>query len=235
MGRIFEVRKNKMFSRYAKMARTFTKIGKEIAVAVKASGPDPKGNPKLRMVLAKARALNVPKSNLDAAIKRAISKEDGDLQEIVYEAKGPHGIGMMIEAATNNPIRTVANIRSYFNKCGGALGAPGSMAFLFEHKGQYKIAIPAGDLDTFEFEMIDFGAEEFNKEDEALYISTSFEDYGKMQKALEDKGCTILHAELTREPLNPVELPADHEAEVNKLVDMLEDDEDVTSVFTTLA
>ena len=235
MGRIFEVRKNKMFARYAKMARVFTKIGKEIAIAVKSAGSDPKTNPKLRMILAKARSLNVPKANLDAAIKRAISKEDGDLQEILYEGKGPHGIGMMIEAATNNPVRTVANIRTYFSKCGGVLGSPGSMTFLFNHVGQYKIAIPEGDLEAFEFELIDFGAEEFNKEEDALYITTSFDDYGKMQKALEDKGCTILHAELIYEPHNAIELSDDQVAEVQRLVEMLEDDDDVTSVYTALA
>ena len=235
MGRMFEKRKHKMFARYAKISRAFARIGKEINIAVKLAGPDPDTNPRLRVVLAKGRAVNMPKHNIDAAIKRAVSKEDGDFEEILYEAKGPHGIGFMIEVATNNPTRTVANIRSYFKKKGGALGIKGSMEFLFEHKGEYKIEIPAGDLDEFELDMIDYGAEEINRDDDAIYISTHFADFGRMQKALEDRGCTILHAELTREPNNPVELTEDQEAEVNELVELIEDDDDVTAVFTTLA
>jgi YebC/PmpR family DNA-binding regulatory protein len=235
MGRIFEKRKHKMFARYAKMSRAFAKIGKEIAIAVKFGGPDPGSNPRLRMVLAKSRSLNMPKTNVDAAIKRAVSKEDGDFEEILYEAKGPHGIGFMIEVATNNPTRTVANIRSYFKKKGGALGIKGSMEFLFEHKGEYKVEIPSGDLDEFELEMIDYGAEEINRDEDAIYISTTFEDFGRMQKALEDRGCTILQAELTREPTTPVQLGEPEEAEVNELIDLIDDDDDVTAVFTTMA
>src|SRR6187431_1700375 len=132
MGRVFEKRKHKMFARYAKMSRAFTRIGKEIAIAVKMGGPDPDGNPRLRVTLAKAKAINMPKHNLDAAIKRAVSREDGDFEEVLYEGKGPHSIGIMIETATNNSTRTVANLRSYFNKKGGALGVKGSMEFLFE-------------------------------------------------------------------------------------------------------
>lgn len=235
MGRMFEKRKHKMFARFAKMSQAFAKIGKEIVIAVKLGGPDPGSNPRLRMVLAKSRSLNMPKTNVDAAIKRAVSKEDGDFEEIVYEAKGLHGIGFMIEVATNNPTRTVANIRSYFKKKGGALGAQGSMEFLFEHKGEYKIEIPSADLDEFELEMIDYGAEEINRDDDGIYISTSFEDFGRMQKALEDRGCVILNAELVREPNNPVQLSELEESEVNELVDLIESDDDVTAVFTTMA
>ena len=235
MGRMFEKRKHKMFARYAKISRAFARIGKEIAIAVKMAGPDAGSNPRLRVVLAKARMVNMPKHNIDAAIKRAVSKEDGDFEEILYEGKGPHGIGFMIEVATNNPTRTVANIRNYFKKKGGALGVQGSMEFLFEHKGEYKIEIPKGDLDEFELDMIDFGLEEINRDADAVYISTNFEDFGRMQKALEDRGCTILHAELTREPTTPVELTEDQETEVNELIDLIEDDDDVTAVFTTMA
>ncbi len=235
MGRMFEKRKYKMFARYAKMGRVFARIGKEVAVAVKLGGPDPGSNPRLRMVIAKARSANMPKQNLDSAIKRAISKEDGDLEEVLYEGKGPHGIGIMIETATNNPTRTVSNIRSYFNKKGGALGTKGSMAFLFEHKGEYKVAIPDGNLDEFELEMIDHGAEEIHRDNEALYITTNFEDFGRMQKALEDRGCTLLHAELTREPTTLVQLTEEQESEVNALIELIEDDDDVTGVFTTMA
>ncbi|NBV42660.1 YebC/PmpR family DNA-binding transcriptional regulator [bacterium] len=235
MGRIFEKRKHKMFARYAKISKAFSRIGREIAIAVKLGGPDPNTNPRLRVVLAKARTINMPKHNIDAAIKRAVSKEDGDFEEILYEGKGPHGIGFMIEVATNNPTRTVANIRNYFKRKGGALGVKGSMEFLFEHKGEYKIQIPTGDLDEFELEMIDHGAEEINRDEDAVYISTSFEDFGRMQKALEDRGCTILHAELTREPVNPVQLTEEQETEVTELIDLIEDDDDVTAVFTTMA
>lgn len=235
MGRIFEKRKHKMFARYAKMSRAFTRIGKEIAIAVKMGGPELDNNPRLRVIIAKAKSINMPKTNLDAAIKRAANKEDGDFEEILYEGKGPHSIGIMIETATNNPTRTVANLRSYFNKKGGALGVKGSMEFLFEHKGEYKIAKEGINLDEFELDVIDYGAEEINVDDEAIYVTTNFEDYGRMQKALEDKGCTILHAELTREPTNPVELTEEQVEEVNALLDLIEDDDDVTAVYTTMA
>ncbi len=236
MGRIFEKRKHKMFARYAKMSKVFTKIGKEIAIAVRLGGPDPDTNPRLRMVLTKARTVNVPKANLDSAIKRAVNKEDGDLVEVLYEGKGPHGIGFMVETATNNTIRTVANIRSYFKKKNGSLSSQGSLEFLFERLGNYKIEVPAEtDLDELELELIDFGAQEIVREADAIYITTSFEGYGPMQKSLEDKGLTILHAELTREPTQPVQLTEEQEQEVNELIELIEDDEDVTAVFTTMA
>lgn len=235
MGRIFEKRKHKMFARYAKMSKAFTRIGKEIAIAVKSGGPDPDGNPRLRMIIAKAKMVNMPKTNLDNAIKRAVNKEEGDFEELVYEGKGPHSIGFMIETATNNPNRTVANLRSYFNKKGGALGVKGSMEFLFEHKGEFKVDAGGIDRDTFELEMIDFGAEEINFDDGAFYITTGFEDFGRMQKALEDRNIVILNAELTREPTNPVELTSEQEEEVNALIDLIEEDDDVTGVYTTMA
>lgn len=235
MGRIFEKRKHKMFARYAKMSKAFTRIGKEIAIAVKTGGPDPDGNPRLRMIIAKAKMVNMPKTNLDNAIKRAVNKEEGDFEEIVYEGKGPHSIGFMIETATNNPNRTVANLRSYFSKKGGALGVKGSMEFLFDHKGEFKVDAGNINKDDFELEMIDFGAEEINFDEGFVYITTSFEDFGKMQKALEDKGLTIINAELTREPNNPVELTPEEEEEVNVLIELIEDDDDVTGVYTTMA
>jgi YebC/PmpR family DNA-binding regulatory protein len=235
MGRIFEKRKHKMFARYAKMSKAFTRIGKEIAIAVKNGGPDPDGNPRLRMILAKAKMVNMPKNNLDNAIKRAVNKEEGDLEEIVYEGKGPHSVGFMIETATNNPNRTVANLRNYFSKKGGALGVKGSMEFLFEHKGEFKVDSSGLNKDDFELDMIDFGAEEINFDDGFVYITTSFEDFGRMQKALEDKNLTIINAELTREPNNPVELPEDQEEEVNALIELIEEDDDVTGVYTTMA
>ncbi|MFA6261766.1 MAG: YebC/PmpR family DNA-binding transcriptional regulator [Bacteroidia bacterium] len=235
MGRVFEKRKHKMFARYAKMSKAFTRIGKEIAIAVKSGGPDPDGNPRLRMLLAKAKMVNMPKTNLDNAIKRAVNKEEGDFEELVYEGKGPHSIGFMIETATNNPNRTVANLRSYFNKKGGALGVKGSMEFLFEHVGEFKVDATGIDRDEFELEMIDNGAQEINFDENEVYITTTFEDFGRMQKALEDKKLTILNAELTREPTTPVELTPEQEEEVNALIDQIEEDEDVTGVYTTMA
>lgn len=235
MGRVFEKRKHKMFARYAKMSKAFTRIGKEIAIAVKSGGPDPDGNPRLRMLLAKAKMVNMPKTNLDNAIKRAVNKEEGDFEELVYEGKGPHSVGFMIETATNNPNRTVANLRSYFNKKGGALGVKGSMEFLFEHVGEFKVDATGIDRDEFELEMIDNGAQEINFDENEVYITTTFEDFGRMQKALEDKKLTILNAELTREPTNPVELTPEQEEEVNALIDLIEDDDDVTGVYTTMA
>lgn len=224
-----------MFARYAKMSRAFTRIGKEIAIAVKAGGADPDGNPRLRMIIAKAKMVNMPKTNLDNAIKRAVNKEEGDFEEIVYEGKGPHSIGFMIETATNNPNRTVANLRSYFNKKGGALGVKGSMEFLFEHKGEFKIDGTGINADDFELAIIDHGAEEINFDEGAFYITTSFEDFGRMQKALEEMNATILNAELTREPTNPVELTPEQEEEVNALIELIEEDDDVTGVYTTMA
>lgn len=235
MGRVFEKRKHKMFARYAKMSKAFTRIGKEIAIAVKSGGPDPDGNPRLRMLLAKAKMVNMPKTNLDNAIKRAVNKEEGDFEELVYEGKGPHSIGFMIETATNNPNRTVANLRSYFNKKGGALGVKGSMEFLFEHVGEFKVDASGIDRDEFELDMIDNGAQEINFDENEVYITTTFEDFGRMQKVLEDKKLTILNAELTREPTNPVELTPEQEEEVNALIDQIEEDEDVTGVYTTMA
>ncbi len=235
MGRVFEKRKHKMFARYAKMSKAFTRIGKEIAIAVKAGGPDPDGNPRLRMILAKAKMVNMPKHNLDNAIKRAINKEEGDLEELVYEGKGPHSVGFMIETATNNPNRTVANLRLYFSKKGGALGVKGSMEFLFERKGEFKIDATGINMEEFELDMIDFGADEINVDEGAIYITTSFEDFGRMQNALEDKKVTILNAELTREPTSPTELTPEQEEEVNALIDLIEEDDDVTGVYTTIA
>lgn len=235
MGRIFEKRKHKMFARYAKMSKAFTKIGKEIAIAVKFGGPDPDLNPRLRMVIAKAKSVNMPKTNVDNAIKRAVNKEEGDFEEILYEGKGPHSIGFMIETATNNPTRTVANIRSYFNKKGGALGVKGSMEFLFDHFGSFKIESTNINLDDIELDLIDLGAQEIETDEEGIYITTSFEDFGRMQHGLEEKGLNIINAQLVREPKAAVELSEEEQEEVNALIDLIEDDDDVTAVYTTMA
>ncbi|MCK6543545.1 YebC/PmpR family DNA-binding transcriptional regulator [bacterium] len=231
MGRIFEKRKYKMFARFDRMAKTFTRIGKEVAIAVKQGGPDPNTNPRLRAAIANAKAANMPKDRVDAAIKRASSKDEKELQEIIYEGYGPHGIGMIVECATDNPTRTVANIRMYFTKHGGTLGSSGSVAFLFERKGVFKIGKEGVDSDELELEMIDYGAEDFAVDDEDIYIYTSFGDFVKMQKALEEKKLNVKSAELQYIPSTQTDVNEKQEEDVIKLVEAIEEDDDVQNVF----
>lgn len=231
MGRIFEKRKHKMFARYAKMAKTFTRIGKDISMAVKSGGPNPDTNPKLRMVLQNAKSCNMPKERVDAAIARASSKTEKDLEEVVFEGYGPHGIAVVVETATDNNTRTVANIRMHFNRGNGALGKTGSLDFLFERKGIFKIDKGHFALDELELELIDYGAEEVTENEEGVFVVVSFTDFGKMQKGLEEKGMTILSAELERIPTNTTELNEEQQKEVHALIERLEEDEDVQSVF----
>lgn len=232
MGRIFEKRKHKMFARYAKMAKTFTRIGKEIAIAVKLGGTNPDGNPRLRMVIQNAKAANMPKDRVDNAIARANSKDQKDLEEVVYEGYGPHGVAILVETATDNNTRTVANIRMYFNRGDGALGKTGSLDFLFDRKGIFKIEKGSHNLEELELELIDFGAEEVAEDEEGVYIYTSFTDFGKMQKAMEEKGLSIISAELERIPTNYVEgLNEEQQKEVMALVEKIEEDDDVQNVF----
>ena len=231
MGRVFEKRKHKMFARYAKMAKTFTRIGKEISIAVKAGGPNPDTNPKLRMVLQNAKSANMPKERVDAAIARASSKTEKDLEEVVFEGYGPHGIAVVVETATDNNTRTVANIRMHFNRGSGALGKTGSLDFLFERKGIFKIEKGSHALDELELELIDYGAEEVSEDEDGVYVVASFTDFGKMQKGLEEKGITILSAELDRIPTNTTELNEEQQKEVHALIERLEDDDDVQNVF----
>ncbi|HMW33665.1 MAG TPA: YebC/PmpR family DNA-binding transcriptional regulator [bacterium] len=231
MGRIFEKRKYKMFARFDRMAKTFTRIGKEVAIAVKQGGPDPNTNPRLRAAIANAKAANMPKDRVDAAIKRASSKDEKELQEIIYEGYGPHGIGMIVECATDNPTRTVANIRMYFTKHGGTLGSSGSVAFLFERKGVFKIGKEGVDSDELELEMIDYGAEDFAVDDEDIYIYTSFGDFVKMQKALEEKKINVKSAELQYIPSTQTDVTEKQEEDVIKLVEAIEEDDDVQNVF----
>lgn len=235
MGRVFEKRKHKMFARYNKMSRTFTKIGKEIAIAVKSGGADPEGNSRLRAIIANAKAANMPKANIEAAIARASSKQDKDFEEVVYEGKGPHGVVMVIETATDNPTRTVANLRSYFNKKGGQLMVSGSLDFMFERKGIFRIVNNNLNLEELELELIDFGMEEMEDDGEGhLVISVPFTDFGAMQKGLEERGLEITNAELQRIPTNTIELTEEQENEVNALLDLIEDDDDITNVYTNV-
>lgn len=235
MGRIFEVRKSAMFARWDKMAKNFTRIGKEIAIAVKSSGPDPDNNPALRRCYINAKACNMPKDRVEAAIKRAMGKDTTNYEEIAYEGYGPHGVAVMVETATDNPTRTVANVRMHFTKGGGALGTSGSVAFTFNRMGEFKVKNSGLNTEDLELELIDFGLEEIGEDAEGnIIIRTAFNEFGNMNKALEEKGIEVITAELTRIPANTVELGEDEANEVLKMVDKLEQDEDVQKVYHNL-
>lgn len=230
MGRAFEYRKEKKFKRWGMMAKTFTKIGKEIAMAVKASGPDPDTNARLRLAIQNAKTANMPKDRVEAAIKRVMSKEEKDYEEVVYEGYGPFGIAIFIDCATDNPTRTVANIRSYFNRADGALGKTGSLDFLFDRKGVFKISAEGINLEELEFELIDYGAEEMFEDDGEIFIYTAFTDFGAMQKALEERNIEVLSAESQRIPGNTVTLTPAQAQTIQKLIEKIEEDEDVQTV-----
>lgn len=236
MGRIFEVRKATMFARYDRMAKQFTRIGKDIAIAVKAGGPDPSNNPALRRCMANAKAVNMPKDKVEAAIKRALGKEMVDYEEILYEGYGPHGVAVLVETATDNHVRTVANVKSYFTKLGGALGNSGSVSFQFKKMGVFNLNPSGLQLDDLELEMIDHGLEEMgmgtgeNGED-IVVIRCGFTDFGNMQKALEEKKITPISAEVEWIPASTVPLSDEQAEEVSKLIERLEQDEDVQKVF----
>jgi len=236
MGRIFEVRKSTMFARWDRMAKQFTRVGKEIAIAVKAGGPDPNTNPALRRCMQNAKAVNMPKDRVEAAIKRAMGKEMENYEEILYEGYGPHGVAILVETATDNHVRTVANVKAIFNKGGGTLGNSGSVSFQFKKLGVFKLK-PAGlNIEELEFELIDFGLEEMgegtgeNGED-VLVLRCAFSDFGNMQKALEEKGITPISAEVEWIPTTTVPLNDAQAEDVSKLIDKLEQDEDVQKVF----
>jgi YebC/PmpR family DNA-binding regulatory protein len=232
MGRAFEYRKERKFKRWSTMAKTFTRLGRDIAMAVKAGGPDPDTNPRLRVLIQNAKAANMPKENVERAIKRATTKEQEDYKEIIYEGYGPHGIAILVETATDNPTRTVSNIRSIFNKNGGSLGTSGSVSFLFEHKCNFKVKYKPGiNLEDLELELIDYGVSEVFAEDDTIIIYGEFESFGSIQKYLEEKGFEIISAEFEWIPVDTKELPADHVAEVEKLLEKLEEDDDVKNVF----
>ncbi len=223
-----------MFARWAKNARAFTKLGKEIAIAVKLGGPSPDGNPRLRSAVATARSINMPKDRIEAAIQRAVSKDTDNIQEITYEGYGPHGVAIFVEAATDNPTRTVANVRSVFNRYGGSLGTTGSLNFLFERKAVFTIVQPSGDMDEFELEAIDHGLEDIFDTEEGLMLHCSFESFGDMQKFLEDKKVEIKSAALQRLATTTVAVSPEQEEELNKLIEGLEEDDDVQHVYSTI-
>jgi YebC/PmpR family DNA-binding regulatory protein len=234
MGRIFEKRKDRMFARWAKTAKAFTKLGKEIAISVKLSGPDPDNNPRLRMAIQTARSLNMPKDRIEAAVKRASSRDDAELNEITYEAYAPHGVAMFIETATDNPTRTIANVRNIITKHGGKMATTGALEYVFDRKGVFKVATPQGDLDDFELEMIDHGLEEIFAADDGLLLYSSFKQFGDLQKALEGRGIEVKSAAPQRMANNFVAVTEEQEAEIQKMVDRLEEDDDVQTVFTNM-
>ena len=232
MGRAYEYRKARKLKRWGTMAKTFTRIGKEITICVKSAGPDPNSNSRLRVLIQNAKAANMPKENVERAIKRASSKDQEDYKEVVYEGYAPHGIAVLVETATDNTTRTVANVRTCFNKYGGAFGTSGSVGFLFERKCIFKVKAKDGiDLEELELEMIDFGVSEIFAEDENIIIYGEFESFGPIQKYLEEKKFEIVSAEFERVPLDTKELDDEQTANVEKLLEKLEEDEDVTNVF----
>ena len=234
MGRAFEYRKATKMKRWANMARVFTKIGREIAIAVKDGGTDPNYNPRLRAAVNNAKAANMPKTNVDNAIKKASSKDAENYAEVVYEGYGSHGIAIMVETTTDNPTRTVANVRSHFNKCGGIMGTSGSVDFMFVRKGVFRVKNAGLNLEDLEFELIDAGLDDMKVEEDELVIYSTFTEFGTMSKALEEKGIEVVNAELQRIPTMTKKLNDDEIESIIKLIDRLEDDEDVANVFTTM-
>jgi YebC/PmpR family DNA-binding regulatory protein len=236
MGRIFEVRKASMFARWDRMAKQFTRIGKEIAIAVKAGGPDPNTNAALRRCFQNAKSVNMPKDRVEAAIKRAMGKEMDNYDEILYEGYGPHGVALLVETATDNHVRTVANIKSHFNKSGGTLGNSGSVAFQFKKMGVFKLKPEGLNIDDIELELIDHGLEELGEGtgengEIVLVLRCGFTDFGNMQKALEEKKIIPISAEVEWIPATTVPLNDAQAEEVSKLIEKLEQDEDVQKVF----
>ncbi len=235
MGRAFEFRKERKFKRWDKMSKVFTRLGKEIVMAVKAGGPDPTSNAKLRMVIQNAKGAQMPKDRIEAAIKRASNKDEKDYEEIVYEGYGPFGIAVIVETSTDNTNRTVANVRSYFTKAGGSLGTSGSVSFMFDRKAVFRFAQAEHDLDELELELIDHGLTEIAENEGEIFAYTEFEDFGTMQKALEDRGIEVISADFQRFPTTLTELTEEQEEIIHKLIDRLEEDDDVNQVFTNMA
>jgi len=240
MGRIFEVRKATMFARWDRMAKQFSRIGKEIAIAVKTSGPDPAINPALRRCIQNARSVNMPKDRIEAAIKRASGKEMANFEEVLYEGYAPYGVAILVETATDNTTRTVANVRSHFNKGNGSLGNSGSVSFQFKKMGVFKLKPEGINAEELELELIDAGLEEMGEGtgengENVVVLRTGFGDFGNMQKALEEKGLHPISAEVEWIPSTTVQLPEEQAQEVLKLVDKLEQDEDVQKVFHNLS
>jgi len=236
MGRIFEVRKSTMFARYDRMAKQFSRIGKEINIAVKKGGPDANNNPMLRRIMQNAKSINMPKDRVEAAIKNALGKDTSNYDEVLYEGYAPHGIAVLVVTATDNTTRTVANVRSHFNKGGGSLGNSGSVSFLFKHLGVFKLKPEGLNMDEMELELIDYGLEEVGEDSEGnIIVRCGFTDFGNMQKALEEKGITPISSEIEWIPANTIELTEEQSEEVFKMIERVEQDDDVQQVFHNMA
>jgi len=234
MGRAFEFRKARKFKRWGQMSKTFTRIGKDIVMAVKDGGPDPDTNSKLRAVIQNAKAANMPKDNVERAIKRASDKDTSDYKEAIFEGYAPHGIAILVETATDNNNRTVANVRSYFNKCDGSLGTSGSVVFMFDHTCNFRIANDGTDPEELELELIDYGAEEVFVDDDGIIIYAPFENFGDIQKYLEENNKEILSSGFERIAQQTKKLTPEQEADVNKLLEKIEEDDDVQNVYHTM-
>jgi YebC/PmpR family DNA-binding regulatory protein len=234
MGRAFEFRKARKMKRWSAMSKAFTRIGKDIVMAVKEGGPDPDSNSRLRAVIQNAKSVNMPKDNIERAIKRASDKSQGDFKEVLFEGYAPHGIAVLIETATDNNTRTVANIRSYFNKCNGSLGTSGSVEFMFDHTCNFRINSEGVDPEEIELELIDFGAEEVFLDEDGILIYAPFESFGAIQKELESRNIEILSSGFERIPQITKELSAEEAVDVDKLLEKIEEDDDVQNVYHTM-
>ena len=231
MGRAFEFRKARKMKRWSAMSKAFTRIGKDIVIAVKEGGPDPDSNSKLRAVIQNAKSVNMPKDNIDRAIKRAYDKSLGNYKEILFEGYAPYGVAILVETATDNNTRTVANIRSYFNKCNGTLGTSGSVIFLFDHTCNFRIEKQNIDIENLEFDLIDFGVEEVFEDEDGILIYGPFDSFGEIQKALESKEIQIISSGFDRIPNNLKNVNEEERLEIEKLLEKIENDDDVQNVF----
>ncbi|RXG23537.1 YebC/PmpR family DNA-binding transcriptional regulator [Leeuwenhoekiella aequorea] len=234
MGRAFEFRKARKMKRWSAMSKAFTRIGKDIVMAVKEGGPDPDSNSRLRAVIQNAKSVNMPKDNVERAIKRASDKSLGDFKEVLFEGYAPHGIAILIETATDNNNRTVANIRSYFNKCNGNLGTSGSVEFMFDHTCNFRIPAEGLDPEELELELIDFGAEEVFEDEDGILIYGPFESFGAIQSYLEEAGLEILSSGFERIPQVTKQLTPEEAEDVEKLLEKIEEDEDVQNVYHSM-
>lgn len=240
MGRAFEYRKARKMKRWASMSKTFTRITKDIIMAVKEGGDSPDANYRLKALIQNAKDANMPKDNVERAIKKASSKDQADYKEIVYEGYAPHGIAVLIETATDNPTRTVGNIRSYFNKCNGSLGTSGSVDFMFEHKCHFKIPAEGIDIEEFELEMIDFGVEEIfadhdeEKDEDVIMLYAAFPDYGNVARGLDEHNIEPISSGFERIPMDTKSLSEEEQADVDKLIEKIEEDDDVQAVYTNM-
>ena len=235
MGRAFEFRKARKMKRWSAMSKAFTRIGKDIVIAVKEGGPDPDSNSKLRAVIQNAKSVNMPKDNIDRAIKRASDKSLENYKEILFEGYAPYGVAILVETATDNNTRTVANIRSYFNKCNGNLGTSGSVIFMFDHTCNFRIEKQNIDIENLEFELIDFGVEEVFEDEDGILIYGPFDSFGEIQKALESKEIQIISSGFDRIPNNLKNVNEEERSEIEKLLEKIENDDDVQNVFHNMS